>query len=70
MSDSSGQSIIEEVEKIPTLTPEEAMNQVALIIGKIPYFEDNVKRYHDILTLVRGWKINDTSSTTIKKEET
>ena len=35
----------------------EVTQAIKIILDKMPCFEDNVKRYNDILTLVEGWSI-------------
>ena len=42
----------------------EVTQAIKIILDKMPCFEDNVKRYNDILTLVEGWSIrSDTKRT-------
>ena len=39
----------------------EVTQAIKIILDKMPCFEDNVKRYNDILTLVEGWSIRSDS---------
>jgi len=57
--DRSGQSI----------TVEEAFGKIKNVLDSLPCFELNVKRWNDILYLVKEWKLYDCSSTSKNEEE-
>ena len=58
-SDSSCQSI----------TVEEAFGRIKSILDRLPWYELNVKRWNDILYLVKEWELDDSSHTSKTEEK-
>ena len=52
-----------------TITIEEAFGRIKTVLDHLPWFELNVKRWNDILCLVKEWELDDSSHTREMEEE-
>ena len=52
-----------------SITVEEAFGRIKSILDRLPWYELNVKRWNDILYLVKEWELDDSSHTKVIDDE-